>query len=87
MYMLATPHLTPSRYEDVVYHVSRYFAVIDNGTCYMCNPLDGGKVFYICHGVYMLFASLFVGFDVAFVSIYCRFDAAPNFYLSAASCR
>ena len=32
-YMLATPHLTPSRYEDAVYSGGRYFAVMNNGTC------------------------------------------------------
>ena len=44
-YILSTPHLTPSRYEDSVYHVNRYFVVTDNGTFYMWDPLAGGKVF------------------------------------------
>ena len=59
-YMLATPHLTPSQYEDVVYHVSRY---LDNGTCYMWNPLAGGKVFTysmvcICYLFHYLLGSM-----------------------------
>ena len=44
-YMLATPHLTPSRYEDAGYHGGQYFAVTDNGTCYMWDPQAGGKAF------------------------------------------
>lgn len=51
-YMLATPYLTTSRYEDAAYHGGRYFAVTDNGTCYMWDPHDGGIYgVYIYHGV------------------------------------
>ena len=59
-YMLATPHLTPWRYEDAVYSRGRYFAVTNNGDCYMWDPNDGGKAcFYIYPIVYMLlFASI-----------------------------
>src|SRR4051812_47915192 len=40
-YMLATPHLSPWRYEDDVYNSGMYFAVTNNGDCYMWDPDRG----------------------------------------------
>jgi len=53
--MLATPHLTPWRYEDAVCSGGRYFAVTNSGDCYMWDPNDGGKAcLHISHGVYVI---------------------------------
>ena len=72
-YMLATPHLTPWRYEDAVCSGGRYFAVTNSGDCYMWDPNDGGKAcLHISHGVYVIIC--FSNFSVhLYIVIRCCF--------------